>query len=40
MAQEDSEDSKDVFDSRPVSDDGNTSRLMFFTFFHDFEKSQ
>ncbi len=40
MAQEDSEDSKDVLDSRPVSDDGNTPRLVLFTSFYDFEKSQ
>ena len=40
MAQEDSEDCKNALDSRPVSDDGNTSRLVLSTSSHGFEKSQ
>jgi hypothetical protein len=40
MAQEDSEDSKGVLDFRPVSDDGNTPRLVLSTSFDNFEKSQ
>jgi hypothetical protein len=39
MVQKDSKDSKDVLDFRPVSDDGNTLKLIFFTFFYNFEKS-
>jgi hypothetical protein len=39
MAQEDNEDNKDILNFRPVSDDGNTPRLVFFTFFDNFEKS-
>jgi hypothetical protein len=38
MAQENSENSKDVFDFRPVSDDDNTPRLVLSTFFNNFEK--
>jgi hypothetical protein len=40
MAQEDSENSKDILDFRPVSDDGNTSKLKLSISFYDFEKSQ
>jgi len=40
MAQEDNKDSKDVFNSRPVSDDGNTLKLVLSTFSYGFEKSQ
>jgi hypothetical protein len=39
MAQEDSEDSKNILNFRPVSDDGNTPRLVLFIFFDNFEKS-
>jgi hypothetical protein len=39
MAQEDSENSKNVLDFRPVSDDGKTPRLMLSIFFDNFEKS-
>jgi hypothetical protein len=40
MAQEDSKNSKNVFDFRPVSDDGKTLRLVLFTSFNNFEKFQ